>query len=227
MDFYTKGQNLHHAYCIIGDSEPILSDLEKFLKKELGFSMEGNPDFWRAEYDNMDIEDARNLKNLHQNKPVASDRKIFIITANFINEKAQNTLLKIFEEPLGDTYFFLIMPSAGGLIDTLKSRMMIVKHQAFEDTLINAKKFLKMPIGERMEEVKKLAESVSDKEESKIEIIKFINALETEFSNFSKKNVDRLKNIEILEKIRGYASMQSPSLKMLLEYLALTLPMTE
>ncbi len=224
MSLNINARNLHHAYCIVGDAESTLADLYKFFKKELNFNVEGNPDFWYGEYDNMNMEEARDLKNLHQNKPVAGDKKIFVLSANFINEKAQNALLKIFEEPLGDTHFFLIMPSAGGLIPTLKSRLLITEHESLGKTKTNAKAFLKASVGERMNIVKMLAESVSDKEESKIEIVKFLNSLEAEFSNLPSKNLERLKNIETLENVRSYASDPSPSLKMLLEYLALNLP---
>ncbi len=227
MDLYIKDKNLHHAYCIVGNADEIVSELENFLKKELGFKTEGNPDFWRGVYDVMDIEDSRTIKNLHGNKPVLSDKKIFIVSANFITEKAQNAMLKLFEEPRGDTHFFLIIPSANGLIATLKSRMNIIEHSGKSDSAIDVKKFIKMPMGEKMEEIKNLMESITDEEKSKIEVSKFINALESELKNktdFSKEGKSKTEMFERMEKVRQYASEQSPSLKMLLEYLALVLP---
>ena len=84
-----------------------------------------------------------------------------------------------------------------------------------------------MNIGDRMESVKKIYNSISDEEESKIEIIKFINSLESEIknkTNFLKVTKNELRMFEELEQIRQYAGEQSPSLKMLLEHLALMLP---
>src|SRR5689334_21864769 len=180
MNLYIKDKNLHHAYCIVGDNQAVLSDLYKFLKSELNFTVEGNLDFYYGEYDVLDIEDSRKLKDLHQNKPTVGEKKIFVVSANFITEKAQNAMLKLFEEPVGGTHFFMILPSAGGIIPTLKSRLLIIQHGSTFKTKINAKDFLKANVGDRIDMVKGLAERVSNEEESKIEILNFFNALEKE-----------------------------------------------
>jgi DNA polymerase III delta prime subunit len=133
-------------------------------------------------------------------------------------------MLKFFEEPSGDTHFFLIMPSAQNIIPTLKSRMIILEHEEINNSLTNGKRFLKSSISERMEMIKELMGSISDEEKSKIEVVKLINSIELELKNktdFLKSDKKYLKVFEEIEKIRQYASDASPSLKMLLEYLAL------
>jgi DNA polymerase III delta prime subunit len=227
LNISTKNSPLHHAYCILGDSADVKNELEKFLLKELKFSTENNPDFWHGEFDVMDIEDSRNIKNLHQNKPTAGDKKIFIVSANFITEKAQNAMLKLFEEPRGDTHFFLILPSLSNIIPTFRSRLFIIDTNETGSSLINPKEYLKMSYGARIESVKKICGSISDEEKSKIEIIKFINALEIELKkhiDFLKAEKTELDLFEEIEKIRQYAGEQSPSLKMLLEHMSLLLP---
>ena len=65
--------------------------------------------------------------------------------------------------------------------------------------------------------------SITDEEKSKIEVVNFINALEVELKNktdFHKLSAKQAKLFEQIEKVRQYSSEQSPSLKMLLEYLA-------
>lgn len=224
LNLYTKGNILHHAYGIIGNKDEVIQELETFFKKELKFDIVGNPDFWYGEYDSMDIEDARNLKEMHQNKPTAGERKIFVISANFVGEKAQNAMLKLFEEPAGNTHFFLVLPSVNNILPTLKSRMIIITSEGVGSSLINAKTFLKSSAGTRMEEIKNLMKSITDEEESKIEVTKFINALEVELKKQINLSADSVKLFEEIEKVRQYASEQSPSLKMLLEHLALILP---
>ena len=226
LDIFIKDNFLHHAYCIVGNPVDVIAELETFLFDNLKFSIHENQDFWYGEYDVMDIEDSRKIKDLHQNRPVFSDRKVFVINTNFITEKAQNSMLKLFEEPSGDTHFFLIIPTIEKIIPTLRSRMIIVSHGEKGTSIINVKNFLEAPVGERLEMIKKLMTSISDEEESKMEIVKFINSIETEL----KKNIDFVKAdkkyvsiFENLENIRQYAGEQSPSLKMLLEYLALTI----
>ncbi len=218
---------LHHAYCILGDSEEVMNQLETLFLKKLNFPIKNNPDFLYGDFDVMDIEDSRAIKNSHQNKPTAGDKKIFIVSANFITEKAQNAMLKLFEEPRGDTHFFLIIPTLNNIIPTFRSRLFIIDTNKINNSLINPKDFLNCPVGKRMEAVKNLCESISDEEESKIEIIKFLNSLEVELkSNVDFLNINeyQIQMFEELEKIRQYASEQSSSLKMLLEHIAIILP---
>jgi DNA polymerase III delta prime subunit len=226
MNLFADNKNLHHAYCIIGEAENTLLELQKFLEKDLDFAVQGNPDFWYGEYDTMDIEDGRAIKELHYNQPTKNDKKIFVLQANFITEKAQNAMLKLFEEPIGGTHFFIIMPSTNCLITTLKSRLIIIEHESVRgEEKINAKKFIKSTIGERMEMIKELSEDIKDEKESKIEVVNFFNGLEKELSkDIDFKNKALTKSLEDIEKMRLYAGEQSPSLKMLMEYLALTLP---
>ena len=238
--------NLHHAYCILGDSTDVINELKAFFLKELDFPIVDNPDFWYGKFDVMDIEDGREIKNSHQNRPIKGDKKIFVVSANFITEKAQNAMLKLFEEPRGDTHFFLILPSLSNIIPTFRSRFFVIDANESNDSIINPKEFLQMSLGKRMDSVKKICENVSheksrdlvasDDEKSKIEIIKFINALEATLhadsrglnveqrGKMTQKDSDMFESIEM---IRQYAGEQSPSLKMLLEHLALLLPLTK
>jgi hypothetical protein len=62
LDKTIKNNALHHAYCILGNQNEIVGELEKIFKKELNFSINNNPDFWYGEFDVMDIEDGRKIK---------------------------------------------------------------------------------------------------------------------------------------------------------------------
>ena len=137
-------------------------------------------------------------------------------------------MLKLFEEPRGDTHFFLVLPSLSNIIPTFRSRLFIIDTSESADSIINPKEFLQMSYGKRMDAVKKICENVSDEEKSKIEIIKFINAIEAEIFTHQSVLSPRLSaSLEEIEKVRQYASEQSPSLKMLLEHLAIILPLTK
>lgn len=222
-----KNNTIHHAYCILGNAADTIKELEKIFLKDLKFSVMNNPDYWYGKYDVMDIEDGRTIKTLHQNKPTAGDKKIFVVSANFITEKAQNAMLKLFEEPRGDTHFFLVIPSLNNIIPTFRSRLYIIDKNEGGDSIINPKQFLGMPFGARMIAVKEICGGISDEEKSKIEIIRFINSLEIELKNtidLSKAGKETAKIFEEIEKVRQYAGEQSPSLKMLLEHLSLILP---
>ena len=231
MNLFTQGKNLHHAYCIVGDTDKIISELEKFFKKEFKFSFQGNPDFWFAKFDTLNVESSRMIKETHFQKSVVGESRVSIISTNFITEQAQNAMLKMFEEPALGTYFFLISPTALNLLPTLKSRMIFVdaneegkaERKANKNSL-DAKEFLFATVGERMKKIKKLLDAISDEKESKIEAVNFLNTLEVEIhrhTKMSKATERELFILEEIEKCRSYASDPSPSIKTLLEHLAL------
>ena len=127
-DTYRKSGRLHHAYGLTGEREKVKEELFDFLKNDLKFPTTGNPDFWQMDFNIFKIADSRALSEAQLSLPVKYDRKIFIISTNFITKDAQNSLLKIFEEPRADSVFFLVMAGASDLIPTLKSRLIIIKN---------------------------------------------------------------------------------------------------
>ncbi len=227
MKSFLDVHHLHHAYCILGERELIKKNLRSFFAKHLYTDIAGNPDVIERDFDTLDIEDARMIKNMHASKPAVSDRKLFVVSANFITEKAQNAMLKMFEEPRGDTHFFLVMPSAAGIIATLRSRLFMADERMEEKTALSADNFLSGSITKRLSIIKDLMEKVSDEEESKITVLACINGIEIALHKRALQAKDRSFDslLERIETARRYAMGPSPSLKMILEYLALVIPL--
>ncbi len=221
-----KTDKLHHAYCIVGEREEVTSGLLELFEKELKIETPGNPDFWRGEFDSLSIDDARQIAEVQNKKAYAvGGKKIFLIIANKINREAQNALLKIFEEPTPDTHFFLVMPSSEGLLPTLKSRLFIIQSESENKWEAEAKMFLSATKPKRLVLVKKMTEEISDEKKTKADAISFLNAVESVLKEkIGKLKSDDVKVFEELIKFRSYLGDQSPSVKMLLEHLALILP---
>ena len=175
--------NLHHAYLIEGKKEEILPDILSFVES-VGVNIVNNPDFSVLSYDSLKIGDARELKALCSLKSMNDSKRVFVISANNFLAEAQNTLLKIFEEPGENIHFFVILPDVEVLLPTLKSRFYIIKSETQQDKeLKDAKLFLAMPLKNRIDFIKDLiaddeAGPVGDT--SRAKAIKFLNALETE-----------------------------------------------
>lgn len=55
--------------------------------------------------------------------------KIIIIMAKNFRDEAQNFLLKLFEEPPKNVYFFIVAPSKNVFLPTILSRFIIEKHK--------------------------------------------------------------------------------------------------
>ena len=230
--------NLHHAYLIEGAQEEIVPEIFKFMKS-LGVKTSGNPDFCHMSFDSFKIEDARNLKSVEYEKGFGIGKKIFVISANNFLLEAQNTLLKIFEEPIENTHFFIIVPDKNALLKTLVSRFYLIKtNRGLGDEFKEAEKFIKMPLKNRIDFIKELlvevdedTESLPSHSESKASVLnssrakalKFLNALETVMSKtvFDTVKVDFFQH---MFKVREFLNQPGSSAKSLMESVALTLP---
>ncbi|MEK7564072.1 MAG: hypothetical protein AAB510_00685 [Patescibacteria group bacterium] len=230
--------NLHHAYLIEGDSEEVLPILLEFINK-LGIQISNNADFTNIQLDSFKIEDARNLKSYVVNRGFSTDKKIFVISANNFLLDAQNSLLKIFEEPIANTHFFVITPDTHTLIQTLVSRFYLIstKQDLTESKIKDAEKFIKMPIKLRLDFIKELTSKIDEAEEQNIETnvldstrsksLKFLNALEQSLHekvltrNIHKNYVTFFSHIF---KVRKFLREPGSSAKTLMESVALVIP---
>ncbi|MBM2818152.1 MAG: polymerase subunit delta'''' protein [Parcubacteria group bacterium] len=229
-------EKLHHAYCLEGKREYILNELEEFLENVLKFKIKGNPDFYYGAFDTLGIDEGRSINEMQSRKAVSFTRRIFTISANFITRETQNSLLKMFEDPAGGAVFFLIISSASILLPTLRSRMMIINlNQGVEsggvenseksENIFDAKKFIKSAAGERLATAKKIADQISDEKVSRSVAVEFLNDVEKEILNRSGSSEAKKKNLFIfqeIDKCRNYAGDRSPSIKMLLEHIAIS-----
>ncbi len=212
-------ENLHHAYLLDGAFPAVLAELEEFLEGELGFAVKANPDFWLGEFETFGIDDGRKIKEMQSRTASSGDKKIFIISANFITREAQNALLKMFEEPTAGTHFFIITTNTNQILPTLKSRLQILSAsrssldaKADASRLDLEARFLKVSKAKRLEFLKSTIE-----EKDKQKAIEFLNGLEQELAKDVKKYSFALEEIQ---KARGYLSDRGSSVKMLLEHIA-------
>jgi DNA polymerase III delta prime subunit len=222
-DNYKKNGRLHHAYGILGNKEQVKKEIFSFLEKDLKFPTIGNPDFWQGEFNVFKIDDSRALNGSHLNKPVKFDQKVFVIFTNFITKDAQNSLLKIFEEPAANTIFFLVLPGNTDLLPTLKSRMIFGKSENKDsDSKLSAEDFLNAKIGKRLETVAKIVKDIKEEKLNKSDAIIFLKNLEKALK-LKEKAGNHFLAIEDIEKAISYAGDESPSIKVILEHLALVL----
>lgn len=234
---YIDKNNLHHAYLIEGDKEVIIPELLGFIEN-LGVKTSGNPDFYHISLDSFKIDDAHDLKSMQFEKSFSNNKKIFLVSANNFLLEAQNTLLKIFEEPIEDTHFFIVVPNADILLKTLVSRFYLIRTKAsLENETEEAEKFISMPLKSRIDFIKELLaeEEDSNEEENlavnisspRVKSLKFLNALELVVHQklILKKyaNVD-VKFFNHIFKVREFLNQPGSSIKSLMESIALIIP---
>ncbi len=124
--------NLFHAYLFFGENERAIFELSEKLANFLeNQQWETPPRFLsdcliieKGTEENIGIDEARRLKNFLYQKPVVASRRTAIVyQADSLTEAAQNALLKIVEEPPGDTLLILIARREESLLPTLLSRL--------------------------------------------------------------------------------------------------------
>ena len=220
MTTFSSLQTLaHHAYCLVGAKiEHILHTLEHTHN----IQTKANPDFFHEKYETLTIDESRKIKEIHSSKSFSEDSKrIFIIECKSMTGESQNALLKIFEEPNKNSLFFLVVPSAGFLLPTLRSRLLVVEEEKDRggEMFVEAKKFLKLSLKDKITFVDDIAKNISDEKLEKSYAVEFLGALESVLAeNGVEKNKKALKAIL---KARDYMHDRSPSVKQLLEFVAL------
>ena len=223
INSYKNSGALHHAYVIEGNVELIREALFEFIEKTLQHAVRGNPDFLHLTFEVFGIDEARNLRGLQGNRAFEGGRKIFVIETGSLTIEAQNSLLKVFEEPTAGTHFFLLMPSVHTMLPTLRSRVQILKNTYLAvRPPSNAKTFLAMSQAERAHAIKQL---IDDKD--KKGAVEFVNDLLLEYRSridLLKATPEEIFVLEEIQKVSSYLSDRSSSVKQLLEHISVIIP---
>jgi len=230
--------NFHHAYLIEGVRDTIVPELFDFFR-DIKIETSGNPDFYHITIDNFKIDEAFDLRAMSTNKSFSSEKKIFLVCVNNFSLDAQNVLLKMFEEPIENTYFFLVVPDTNVLLKTLVSRFYkILTNKNIEKDKQLAKEFTGMSKRDRISFIKDfLIEEEQDEDGSgmvpadstRSKALNFLDTLEILINQrFLERgcNFDNslVQYCEHLFRVREYMRMPGSSTKTLLESLALVIP---
>lgn len=220
---------LHHAFVIEAEAEEGVLAATAWAAQELGMRVQNNPDIVVARYGLLSVADARKIAEIASGAPFVGQSKVVIISANRAYHEAQNALLKLFEEPPPNTYLFLIMPSLGGLLPTLRSRVQVLERGAEgrsrrQEVPKEAEEFLKASKEQRSARIKKLTSGKDEEErrENREEAIILLNEIEDLLQcEGIEKHAATLSEIAVL---RGYLYDRSAPVRMILEHLSLVIP---
>lgn len=138
-----KTNQITHSYLMIG----IQGIGKKLLAKEYAKVILGsndiinNPDFLCIEPDgnSIKVDQIRNLQKEIQEKPIISNKKVYIIDdSDLMTKEAQNCLLKTLEEPPEFAVIILIGSNENAFLPTIKSRCMILHFNRLSDSEIKS-----------------------------------------------------------------------------------------
>jgi hypothetical protein len=216
-----------HAFVIEAGEEEGVTLAQEWAKRELGLHIENNPDVVVARYGLLSVEDARKVADMANGAPFVGETKVVIICASRAYHEAQNALLKLFEEPPAGTFLFLIMPSLGGLLPTLRSRVQVLSsNEGPRRSLIpeEAEAFLKASKEKRTAIIKKLTSGKDDEDKraNREEAIAILNGIEVALLRQGfEGHVSALSDIATL---RMHLYDRSAPVKMILEHVSLVIP---
>lgn len=217
--------HLNHAYLIEGERSTLLPEVLSFLEVS-GISTKNSPDLHILEHDAFLIEDAHALRREQQMRAGGGAKKIFIIAFNTMTSEAQNALLKTLEEPTEDTHFFLITRTRESLFATVRSRLQIIRGESKRRENKMGTQFLDSAIPERLLFIETYTKvKADDKSEAKDSARDFLTHLELALAARVGSDARYANAITDVISAKRYLSDRGPSLKILLEQIALTLPL--
>lgn len=103
------------------------------------FDSDNHPDLYIIDYDNQSIkiDDIRKLTDKVIEKPIISEKKVYIINnAETMTKEAQNCLLKTLEEPPEFVVIILVSSNDNLILNTIKSRCMTLKFKSIDKELL-------------------------------------------------------------------------------------------
>ena len=103
------------------------------------FDSDNHPDLYIIDYENQSIkiDEIRELTEKVIEKPIISEKKVYIINnAETMTKEAQNCLLKTLEEPPEFVTIILISSNENLILNTIKSRCMSIKFNNIDKELL-------------------------------------------------------------------------------------------
>lgn len=209
----------HHAYVYEGPLK-LLENLSHDARERFGFAQFQNPDVHIRGFEKFGIDESRALVSLSSLRS-ATGRALYIIGFASATSEAQQALLKLLEEPQDGSVYVLLVPH-GTLISTIRSRTAEYPEKLEHAVSIAAaKKFLASAYKERSAQITAM---LKEDEGVREDVREFLSGLEQLLMKHMHTSKEIRQGLEDIAKVRSYIGDRAPSLKMLLEHLAVTLP---
>ena len=140
----------------------------------------------------------------------------------------------MFEEPIENTHFFVVVRDVNSLIKTLVSRFYLIRKENLNLDTKHADEFIQMPLQKRIDFIKELLveDEETDEDGNEIDVLdsarsralNFLNALESALHKKMSRTVLDIRFFEHFFKVREFLRMPGSSPKILMESVALIVP---
>ena len=249
---HIEKKEFHHAYLLCGNGEVCQKMAEEMAKVILlEDNLKSHPDYSHRRFGLFGINDSHDLTSWASKKSFSDKGNVFVLEVFSFNIESSNALLKTLEEPGEKNYFFIITSSLENIIPTLRSRLTIIdissgKEEMEKELLEMGRKFLASLPNKKLEIVKKILaknenenELLSESSANKQKAVNFLNTLEFLLEKeLRQKDLDiecplghsmskwksKHTALEELSRSGRFVFDRGASAKMILEHLALALP---
>lgn len=217
-------EKIHHAYIIENNNDLIVDDILNYFDKT-NFVNKKSLDVFFGKFETFSIEDSLSIRDWYKNKSINEGNKVCVIYASFLSREAQESLLKILEEPTPSNYFIIITPNVSTVIPTLMSRvhyLCLSENQSKEDVL----SFVEMSLKERFDFIASFIKENKKEDDSgylRDRAISFMNELERYYYKEFKedKKIDRTRILNEILINKNYLNTPGASVKMVLENISI------
>lgn len=117
--------SLPHSVLLAGNNDLAEQYIKEYLDS-LGLDT-NNPNIFWKKYDSVQIDAVRDIAEISQKTSMGDSPSFFIVMWKRIGVASQNAFLKTLEEPAIGTTFFLCCEDESALLDTVLSRVQIIK----------------------------------------------------------------------------------------------------
>ena len=208
----------HHAHILIGDFNSAYESILETVTAVIGQPALRHPDVWVEFFPAFKVDHSRLVKERQQSRPVAAERKFFVLGLGSITVAAQNALLKVLEEPSSLTTIILVASSSRLFLPTVLSRCQLVSSEFTKPPILpdseiwlDASKSERLAMTSTWRLDKKLTKSFTQD---------FLNSLELSLAS----QLPAARLALPLVTARKYIYDQAFMPKLVFEYLALTMP---
>ena len=208
----------HHAHLVIGDWEALRTDIHKSIETTMGVSTVGNPDFYEERIEVFGIDEGRRIKEIQSRASFGKGSHVTLISFDSITTEAQNALLKITEEPPRGAKMIFVTRDTSRLLPTFMSRFSINETVYTPNVSLEGALFFALNPGERLKHIEKI---VKDKDREKAK--KVIEDCLHEVRRRDISTPENAKRLKILGEALSFVGDRSSSIKMILEWVSLTL----
>lgn len=215
------------AYLIEGHGDEGLRVAREHFELSFGAREAGDPDVQEERHGLFSVEDARRLCASAGQGSFGGKERAFFIQVSRMYHEAQNALLKLFEEPPAHTHLYLIVPSSGGVLPTLLSRVETLSSGSAAELSDDARVFVSATREKRAALAKKLAEGRDDDErrENRDRALAILDGIErAAYARFSEGETALAELLKEVSVFRGHLHDRSAPVRMILEHLAIVTP---